>query len=88
MNDIPQCITDAVGTIGSIHPRGFGFVVFTTGSGRKIRIYFHLTDSDGTAFEPNDKVCFDLGVDSQNRPRAYNVRFVQADKPTGQGELR
>jgi hypothetical protein len=76
-------IANAVGTIGSIHPRGFGFVVFTAESGHKTRIWFHLKDTDGTEFELRDKVSFDMGIDSQQRTRAFNVRLIAAhNKPT------
>jgi cold shock CspA family protein len=80
MNDIPKArrelnprITrpNAVGVISNVHQRGFGFIIFA-----QRRIWFHLQDSDGTVFQPNDKVSFDLGVDSQGRPRGFNVKLV------------
>ena len=81
-------ITNSVGTIGSLHPKAFGFIVFITGSGRRIRIYFHRADSDATDFQVGDKVSFDIGIDSQNRPRAYNVKFIEAAPTTVEGGLR
>lgn len=63
----------ARGEIATLHPKGFGFVS-TTLNGRNVRIYFHLADSDGTAFQIGDRVAFDLGFDDQQRTRAYAVR--------------
>jgi hypothetical protein len=74
-------ITNAAGTIATIHPKGFGSIAFMTESGRRILIWFHFNDSDGTAFELKDKVSFDLGTDGQHRTRAYNVKLIEAYKP-------
>jgi cold shock CspA family protein len=75
MKQQPIIAVDVSGEIASLHPRGFGFITRTLKT-NKVRIYFHLADSDGTAFEIGDHVKFDVGWDGQNRPRAYNVRFV------------
>lgn len=80
MNQQPQpLITETVGTVVNLYAeRGFGFLSFVTESGRRLRIYFHVANSDGTDFQVGDKVSFSVGIDSQRRPRAYAVKFMSA----------
>ena len=85
MND--TFIHNTTGTIASLHSKGFGFLIFTTSAGRQVRIYFHLADSDGTQFGLGDRVCFDLGLDTSGRTRAYNVKFISAAAPKIEGAL-
>jgi hypothetical protein len=70
-------VPNALGIICNVHPRGFGFITF---AGH--RIWFHLKDSDGTAFQPGDSVSFALGQDSQGRPRGFNVKLAGNSNPT------
>lgn len=71
---IKKPMTGCTGVVSTLHPRGFGFITRTL-QDRKLRIYFHLADSDGTAFAIGDHVMFDVAFDSQMRPRAYNVKL-------------
>jgi len=66
--------------VSAIYPqRGYGFLIFVTESGRKIRVFFHFNDVlDGTAFEVGDTAAFDLSCDDQRRPKAINVKFISS----------
>jgi len=78
-------VPNALGVISNIHARGFGFISYQNpDSERPTRIWFHLMDSDGTVFLPNDPVVFDLGTDSEDRPRGYNVKLAHKSNPTVQ----
>lgn len=79
----PATILNGTGVIVSLNPRGFGFLSHSQRSAANIRLYFHLADSDGTDFQLGDTVGFDLGFDKQNRPRAYNVKFISRPAPQG-----
>jgi hypothetical protein len=70
-------IISGTGVVASVNPRGFGFLAYSRESAASIRVYFHLADSDGTDLQIGDRVEFALGFDPKNRPRAYNVRFIE-----------
>ncbi len=70
-------ITNSVGVVSNVHDRGFGFIIFTTESGRRLRIYFHQSDTvDHADVQAGDTVSFNIGIDGQRRPRAFHVKFI------------
>jgi cold shock CspA family protein len=86
MTQTQRIITNSTGTVGFVkEDRAFGFLIFTTSSGRQLRIYFHFADTDNTVLRVGDSVTFNIGADGQGRPRAYNVRFLEAAPATTGG---
>jgi cold shock CspA family protein len=73
-----------IGVVATIHPKGFGFIAQSI-KNTKIRVYFHLADTDGTDFQVGDRVKFDVGLDEQNRTRAYNVQLIPTDAAVERG---
>lgn len=77
-----QIIATGAGAIAYLHDRGFGWIVYSIDPGSRLRIFFHRADAESVDFQIGDPVAFDIGLDDQHRPRAYNVRLIPADANT------